>query len=64
MGGIQVEIQEPDFWVIGVTFSVVLTRERKVSSIAGNSSYPSSIWPSKNDCKVGWNPREIGLSSG
>ena len=31
--------------------------------LAGNSSYSSSSKPSKNDRKVGWNPREIRLSS-
>ena len=29
MDGIRVEIQEPDFWVIGVTFSVVFNKGKE-----------------------------------
>ena len=32
--------------------------------VSGNSNYPCSSSPSKNDWKVGWNPREAGRVSG
>ena len=49
----------------GVNFSPEILIKRKwiQFQLAGDSSYPSSSWPSENDQKVGWNPRKIGLSS-
>ena len=44
MDGIRVEIQEPDFWVIGVTFSVFFNKGKESQfNLIGNSSYLSSI---------------------
>ena len=48
----------------GVTFSVFFNKGKESQfNLIGNSSYLSLSQPIKNDCQVGWNPREVGLSS-